>query len=87
MNFNGSKIAHSIDFSTNNVILYWMLLRDVTDVEIDSPQFDQLAYHTLDSAKGTHGIYLQDYCRDVKIENLLMNGGITGLTVSRALQP
>ncbi|WP_454618379.1 hypothetical protein [Bradyrhizobium cenepequi] len=89
MNFNGSKIAHSIDFSTNNVILYWMLLRDVTDVEIDSPQFDQLAYHTLDSAKGTHGIYLQDYCRDVKIENLLMNGGITGLTVSLVgvLQP
>lgn len=84
MNFNGSKLVNPINFTANNIILYWMLMRDCVDVEIDSAMFDQSAYHVTDSTRGTHGIYLQDYCRDIKIENLVMTGGVTGLSVSRS---
>ncbi|MGY4313720.1 hypothetical protein [Bradyrhizobium sp. JR3.5] len=84
INFNGSQITNPINFGTSNIILYWFLLLNCQNVEINGPSFDQVNYHTLDSNYGCHGIYLQDYCRGIRINNIVQNGGITGVAVTRS---
>ncbi|BBB99407.1 gp53-like domain-containing protein [Bradyrhizobium elkanii] len=84
MNFNGSKISIPINFASNAIVVYGIIGTDCENISIYNPQIVQTAYTTLDSAKGTQGIYLVNACRGIEVHDFLMpSGGVSGFSAVR----